>query len=127
MKRELLFRGKGDPKYNDGEWYEGYLIHDTEDFQIVDYVSERSSVSRTVIDETVGQYTVRKDVNGTKIFEEDIVRSISTGKVAVVQWFGEYCAFMLWCKGDNSVYWFYDNDFDDLEVIGNIHDNPELL
>ncbi|MCR5479810.1 MAG: hypothetical protein K6F27_08120 [Ruminococcus sp.] len=34
---------------------------------------------------------------------------------------------MLWCKSENQVYWLYDNDFHNIEVIGNIYDNPELL
>ena len=73
MNREILFRGKGNPKYNDGDWYYGYLLFDGEDYQIVE--SRYCSNCRTVLKETVGEFTGMTDKNGTKIFEGDIVRT----------------------------------------------------
>lgn len=51
--REILFRGKGDKKYNDGMWYFGVPIrcYDS-DWQIC-----TNNSKRTVIPETIGQYT----------------------------------------------------------------------
>lgn len=65
-----------------------------------------------VIPETVGQFIGLKDKNGKEIYEGDIMVT-HTGWKTVVRWDEEnlcYCGFML--------IW---------EVIGNIHENPELL
>ena len=61
------------PKYNDGDWYYGYLIFDGEDYQIVE--PKYGSFRRTVLKETVGEFTGMTDKNGTKIFEGDIVKT----------------------------------------------------
>lgn len=119
--REILFRGKD---VNSNEWRIGYF-----------YTAVQGCVAiigdgvdgYQVKPETVGQYTESKDKNGNKIFEGDIVQNVTNGKTAVVQWFSEHNAFMLWCKSKNQVYWLYDNNFSNIEVIGNIYDDPELL
>lgn len=76
--------------------------------------------------ETVGQYTNLKDKNGTKIFEGDIVKRF---------WFGKMCIYQI--DYDNGLasfigregmkYTTFDYDSAEFEVVGNIHDNPELL
>lgn len=76
-----------------------------------------------VIPETVGQYTELKDKNGKRIFELDIVKY--ERHIHLVTYYNEYAGF----------YPFYDQDHpagygvigEESEVIGNIHDNPELL
>jgi uncharacterized phage protein (TIGR01671 family) len=97
--------------------------------QIIPEINKmHSTIDRcSVIEETISQYTGLTDKCGTKIFEGDIIQNVTEGKTAVVQWFSEHSAFMLWCKSENQVYWLYDNDFLNIEVIGNIYDNPELL
>ena len=125
--REILFRGKGNPQYNTGEWQYGFIGIDKDG----DYYIHGSCWSRTVLAETVGQYTGLTDKNGTKIFEGDIVKVTYTGRnkgldgIAPVVFDG--CMFGLvwgWHKELHCLSGFSNVEF---EVIGNIHDNPELL
>lgn len=133
--REILFRGqtrrKGEKVRMDGtpvesNWVYGGVLQGTGDFSII-YQTKPSIEKMPVYTNTLGQYTGLTDKNSVKIFEGDIIQNVTEGKTAVVQWFSEYSAFMLWCKSENQVYWLYDNDFLNIEVIGNIYNNPELL
>lgn len=81
----------------------------------------------SVYTDTLGQYTDLIDMNGKKIFEGDIIQNIITKETAIVRWYTEHSAFMLYDKNNNKVYFLYDNDFNKIEIIGNIYDNPELL
>ncbi len=120
--REILFRGK---RADNGEWVEGNLF-------ISDYPDKPTEIcigtnvvriTYEVIPETVGQYTGLLDKNGKKIFEGDIIQSLETKETAVVQWFPEHFAFMVWCKSSNEVGFLYECTKSNIEVIGNIHDN----
>ena len=125
--REILFRGRGDTKYNDGEWYYGVPIRDFEgDWQIC-----TDNSKRTVIPETIGQYTGLADKNGTKIFEGDIVDvlydvnyiGVAAERIGVFEVVFHNGCFM---KQKGGVqYHFIPSD--KCTVIGNIYDNPELL
>lgn len=122
--RKILFRGKGNPKYNDGVWYEGYLTYDGEDYQIVE--PEYGICKRTVLAETIGEFTGLKNKNGNNIFEGDIVRSTETGELGIVQWYEEHAAFLVWCPSPNQVGFLYECA-SIVEIVGNIHDNREIL
>ena len=132
--REILFRGK---RLDNGEWVEGDLVHSV--YKVGDTCVGKFGCTlgmHQVAPSTVGQYTGLTDKNGKRIFEGDIVaqnwydydepRDDSFGKVV----FCEYdCSFSVMDVNKDgfmplgrcgSYHW-------EVEVIGNIHDNPELL
>ena len=129
--REILFRGK---RTDNGEWIEGFYSAEEYNPYIgkIEYIPRiqiiGKCVSLGVIPETVGQYTGLTDKNGVRIFEGDIVERVSDGERAVISWLKYSACFGLsfdgWCCGFDD---YDDNLPSDFEVIGNIHDNPELL
>ena len=143
--REILFRGKS---MNDGEWVHGSLVITTiepadeppvkhyhiEDMTIGVFPNEhQSGITETVAPNTVGQYTGLTDKNGKKIFEGDIVRDdYESGVYARVAWLPQGCGwYLVYSQGDRRMGHRargcgYQQDVL-LEVIGNIHDNPELI
>jgi uncharacterized phage protein (TIGR01671 family) len=130
--REILFRGK---RKDNGGWVGGYycgkvnktFFSPAEDSaQIID----EDLFWYEVIPETVGQYTGLTDKNGKKIFEGDICRNTKTKEVVSVGWHGTMAGYV-WSKPrkDARLYDFGElfRAYDRYEVIGNIHDNPEML
>ena len=128
--REILFRGIcKDSK----RWAYGYYVHFEDFSQGINYHGICSGYYNThfeVIPETVGQYTGLKDLHNTRIFEGDvckayICKAADTVEKEVV---GVICfedgTFEFKCEHEN-IYLYPLIDV--LEVIGNIHDNPELL
>lgn len=110
--REILFRGK---RKEDDEWVYGFLVSQK---HIGDWVT-----AYPVVPNTVGQFTGRIDKNGKKIFEGDIIRAF--GETYACRWDGGNCEFGLSNKHE-SFGIAYVAPFD-MEIVGNIHDNPELL
>ena len=133
--REILFRGKT----QSGEWVEGVAIFaDDKSFILnnakVEFVkgyneNHLNFVLQEFLPETVGQYTGLTDKNGKKIFEGDICQTkgfpLIDEKPFVIEWNSDECSF----------YWRDAEGTDEFTigcsqcttVIGNIHDNPELL
>ena len=122
--RDIIFRGK---RLNDGEWVEGSLcttIPSDENFYTISYFDfEGYYIEEKVIPSTIGQYTGLTDKNGTKIFEGDIVWLKNDEEPYQVAF--DECCFQVYSHG---VCYVMDNFYDhDIEVIGNIFDNPEML
>lgn len=123
--RDILFRGKF---LMDGEWVFGDVLHHIDHV----FIKPLDNKDGFVVDKsTVGQYTGLVDKNGNKIFEGDILASQYDDPpegpaIEVVVWHNG-----AWCQKQGH----YDPEpieYDDFflktsKVIGNIHDNPELL
>lgn len=135
--REILFRGK---RIDNGEWVEGYYIKAVHHWHKrgihEDWIITGASANggwfaihnRHAVDpETVGQYTGLTDKNGKKIFEGDIVRG-AVGDMIV--FYGEIAGVgygFQWEAVDGKPCESMTGFIDEYEVIGNIHDDPELL
>ena len=139
--REILFRGR----MLTGEWVYGYYWTNEMGNHFIkaikskddNFVSNPTTNDFEVNPETVGQYTGLTDKNGKKIFEGDIVY--------ITKFYNE--TYHRGCEEDNNLdtlnlsaevkhegssfmfeeYYLDIFDKEELEVIGNIHDNPELV
>lgn len=127
--REILFRGKdeGTKKWVQGCYLEGATRHCIT-------CSLAYYPRYDVIPETVGQYTGLTDANGMKIFEGDIHCNENNNKKFVVKFGHFYDRELLddmygWYMEDNKGNRFGLNgsECEYANIIGNIHDNPELL
>ena len=120
--REILFRGK---RTDNDEWEYGDLWCNPYGKRVVCIVSPINDQGTTggneVDPETVGQFTGLTDKNGVKIFEGDIIRY--EDDIGYVIYNGDDARFLV-DSPNMYISMDYSNEF---EVIGNIHDNPELL
>lgn len=138
MMREILFRGKRTDKWNRGEWAEGYLdVFEGTPFMLINH-DDPYALHRAEVDpDTVGQYTGRKDKNGKRVFEGDILRlftiwadgTVEPVDVPVIVQFCENDQCYVLTTKQGSHYDDFGNygRHEYYEVIGNIHDNPELM
>lgn len=131
--REIIFRGKvnklpecgaDDYPLNIGNWVYGYYVYCE---RVVNgkrisfhTIHTKGTLCPQVDSKTVGQFIDLKDKNGKKIYEGDILKDRNGRIGEVISAYGSY--------------WFYPfemvlvSDMNVLcEIIGNIHDNPELL
>lgn len=116
--REILFRGKT----YDNEWVEGFYVNQFGAHEI--YCLDDSDYQTRHIDpSTIGQYTGLTDKNGTKIFEGDIVDCL--------EYYGEVYYDHEGCfdlrDNTSEMCGGFIGSYNSLKVVGNIHDNPELL
>lgn len=136
-RREILFRGKDSITKS---WVYGALVQQQDDplkekAFIISYSNYQfgdfsEAVMHEVDPETVGQCTGFGDKNGNKIFEGDIV-SICNSKTFffIVYWNHAVKSFILksTVNGVNGIDCNVLDSTQDIEVIGNIYDNPELI
>lgn len=131
--REILFRAK--INRTESKWVEGFYVHvpcgrflcDEHMIQTIDE-DGRIGMLYNIYESTLGQFTGLTDKNGKKIFEGDIVRCIRTmcdEKEMVGHILYDDCCFSV--KENRTPNQPAMDLCDDFEVIGNIHDNPELL
>lgn len=134
--REILFRGK---RIDNGKWVHGDLYHcPNASVNINTHKQGQPWLGYSVIPETVGQYTGLTDKNGKKIFEGDIVHAIFKSNYVgapntdfgngVVEYCGTYyemASFRINSIGEPG-YRIFTASLE-VKVIGNIHDNPELM
>ena len=146
--REILFRGKLEPTEDcESEWIFGDLLSKAYDTPNIRPIGSRCCYR--VIPETVGQYTGLTDKNGKKIFEGDIVRYsydypdspflkaegktnediiYRTGDVFWSEWRGSWAvSARAGQRGMNQDLYVYVRNPNRVEIIGNIHDNPEMM
>lgn len=121
--REILFRGK---RIDSGEWVEGFYVRLGSKFdyiltgKLLIFGHNLAYEDYLAIPETVGQYTGLVDKNGVKIFEGDIVQNVDG--VYVVKYCESLTRFAL--VRDSMI---SGRPVSSGTVIGNIHDNPELI
>lgn len=124
--REIKFRGK---RIDTGEWIFGNLLQDGDLSFIVGSLKEfmDTPVNECLVKpDTIGQYTGLKDRNGKDVWEGDLLRT-PEGDIMIVEW-GD-AKIITRCvrphnpRYKNSLTFAYPVSV----VIGNIHDNPELL
>lgn len=129
--REILFRGK---RVDNDEWIEGFFAKSGDKtFILIDSDIAFGYVTmKEVLSETIGQYTGLTDKNGKKIFEGDIVELTyytlpeERKVMAEVAYEEESAAFVLYSFGTENK-GICGEICNTNKVIGNIHDNPEML
>lgn len=142
--REILFRGK---RVDNGEWVEGFFYWG--DYKcwtfIIKYDGECINNEHEVHPESVGQFTGLLDKNGKRIFEGDVVvkdeypyfDNEEQNYVATVDWIYSAWETVLHCVNtkksgisdgvNERMDEGEDGETTNWEIIGNIHDNPELI
>ncbi len=138
--REILFRGK---RIDNGKWIKGFYYERlnpfTEDGHPVKYfIADVPPFANEIYQETIGQFTGLVDKNGKKVFEGDILSiecydggslfepSCTWHENAEVIWSQEHFGWYAKFADEELSLWEYD-DSKTIEVIGNIHDDPELM
>ena len=138
--REILFKAK---RITTGEWVEGWIVQNRQDtyqngFRIIETYGinydelddfEPSFISWKVEESTICQYTGLTDKNGNKIWENDIIYNPAEERYFKVCWKKNGGIWVMHSIDDVNYivdfewhYWSHD-----VEVVGNIFDNKELI
>lgn len=129
--KEILFRGK---RVDSGEWLYGFYHNETSiespasDRKITHHHIYTQDFDLFVDPETIGQYTGLCDKNGKKIYEGDIVKCDTYfDKPQLVKWDKKWCVFQPIFDASPIEVFPILSITNQIEVIGNIHDNSKLL
>ncbi|MCM1308847.1 MAG: YopX family protein [Butyrivibrio sp.] len=132
--REILFRGR---RVDNGEWTEGYYFKAWSLYVGADYTHFIFNCDRretyAVVPASVCQYMGLTDRNGRKIFEGDICKRITLPLrleyLFEIRYVPEKCCFLAVDLDGTNMKFISDyfNSYYDIEVVGNIFDNRELL
>lgn len=131
MAREILFRAKGQTSK---KWHIGLLTY-------IDGICchiENKDGAWVCFTDTICQYTGMEDKNGVKIFENDICKCLSVSDYydidCISKVFWDELSWMISESEhtDGMLSYFdmsknYMSHIPEVEVIGNVFDNPELL
>lgn len=136
--REIIFRGK---RLDNGEWVEGDLLQDRDlgkcmieyfDYYYDEDGKQRDYCQYEVDPATVGQCAGVNDKNDKRIFEGDLVKHHDRifGNIVSEIIYSKsgacFCARYIKCHNNKPALDIVMNE-SEIEIIGNIHDNPELL
>ena len=130
--REIKFRGK---RIDNGKWvYGGYSFCEKDNTHWItvmglDHISH-IGWHQEVVPETVGQFTGLLDGNGKEIYEGDILKNVLNIMVDHEPFeivFDNDMGCWCWADAEGNIDPFYSSIAKNSVVIGNIHDNPELL
>jgi uncharacterized phage protein (TIGR01671 family) len=133
MNREILFKAK---TIKDGKWVEGLLWkkkYNSHNIYISCFPDKDDHEEVYCVDaNTICQYTGLTDKNGNKIWENDVVecKNNKSHFQSQIEWDKSYCGFILQDSDTSAVGLdaiTKGGIYKDVQVIGNIFDNPELL
>ena len=134
--REIVYRGKS--KRTD-KWVYGYLVKFGKESFINDsrygiiekaipILNEDTLYNmyiEEIIPETIGQDTGLRDIHKDRLFEDDIVEILPTEEYGIIKWDDDTASFIISTDSTNATFNNYWST--DLEIKGNIHDNPTFF
>lgn len=133
MKDRYLFKAK---RIDNGEWVQGYLYGIWEKRYILWGMTNDIPNMIEVALSTICQCTGLKDKNGKLIWENDIVKfdvyyyeKLESSTISQIKWCDDLCSLSIVVndRGTRGTLGHVTDLNKEIEVIGNIFDNPELL